>query len=86
MYCSDVSIGREGRLDFKADVMAETRDAVYLEGVYVEPASRQQGLGLRCLSQLGCNLLERTKSVSALVNEQNLAAQALLALAAMGNR
>ena len=38
---------------------------------------RQQGYGLRCLSQLNRNLLERTKVVSALVNEQNLAAQAL---------
>ncbi len=67
----------DGNLLFKADIASDTPECVYLEGVYVEPASRQRGLGLRCLSQLGCNLLERTRTVSALVNEQNLAAQAL---------
>jgi ribosomal protein S18 acetylase RimI-like enzyme len=66
-----------GNLLFKADIASDTPECVYLEGVYVEPASRQQGLGLRCLSQLGCAMLERTKCVSALVNEQNFAAQAL---------
>ena len=67
----------DGNLLFKADIASDTPECVYLEGVYVEPGSRQQGLGLRCLSQLGRCLLERTKTVSALVNEQNLAAQAL---------
>ena len=67
----------DGNLLFKADVASDTPESVYLEGVYVDPASRQRGLGLRCLSQLGRGLLERTKTVSALVNEQNLAAQAL---------
>ena len=67
----------EGNLLFKADIASDTPECVYLEGVYVDPAVRQRGVGLRCLSQLGRNLLERTKSVSALVNEQNLAAQAL---------
>jgi hypothetical protein len=67
----------DGNLLFKADIASDTPECVYLEGVYVDPTSRQQGVGLRCLSQLGCNLLERTKTLSALVNEQNLPAQAL---------
>lgn len=66
-----------GNLLFKADIISDTPECVYIEGVYVESASRQRGLGLRCLSQLGRALLERTKCVSALVNEQNLASQAL---------
>lgn len=66
-----------GNLLFKADIASETPECIYLEGVYVEPASRQRGYGLRCLSQLGHALLERTNCVSALVNEQNLAARAL---------
>ena len=66
-----------GNLIFKADICSETPDCVYVEGVYVDPASRHKGYGLRCLSQLGCTLLGRAKAVSALVNEQNLAAQAL---------
>jgi hypothetical protein len=67
----------DGELLFKADIASETPWCVYLEGVYVDPTVRQQGYGLRCLSQLSRNLLESTKVVSALVNEQNLAAQAL---------
>ena len=67
----------DGNLLFKADIVSDTPECVYLEGVYVEPASRQKGYGLRCLSQLGRALLERTKCVSSLVNEQNLASQAL---------
>jgi predicted GNAT family acetyltransferase len=66
-----------GELIFKADVASETPECTYVEGVYVEPASRQRGYGLRCLSQLGRGLLERTASVCALVNEQNLVAQSL---------
>jgi predicted GNAT family acetyltransferase len=67
----------DGNLLFKADIASDTPECVYLEGVYVDPASRQKGVGMRCLLQLCCDLLERTKTVSALVNEQNLAAQAL---------
>jgi len=66
-----------GRLVFKADVASETPECTYVEGVYVEPSSRQQGHGLRCLSHLGWELLGRSASVCALVNEQNLVAQAL---------
>ncbi|HEX8355040.1 MAG TPA: GNAT family N-acetyltransferase [Pyrinomonadaceae bacterium] len=66
-----------GELVFKADVASETPECTYVEGVYVEPASRQQGMGLRCLSQLGRTLLERSETLCALVNEQNLVAQSL---------
>jgi predicted GNAT family acetyltransferase len=66
-----------GELVFKADVASETPECAYVEGVYVEPSSRQRGFGLRCLSQLGRELLGNSASVCALVNEQNLAAQSL---------
>ena len=66
-----------GELVFKADVAAETPECTYIEGVYVAPSSRQKGVGLRCLSQLGRTLLERSESLCALVNEQNLVAQSL---------
>ena len=68
---------REGELIFKADIASETPHCIYIEGVYVEHASRQQGTGFRCLSQLSRALLGRAPSVCALVNEQNLVAQAL---------
>jgi predicted GNAT family acetyltransferase len=51
--------------------MADTNRAVYLEGVYISPAERNQGRGLRCLSQMARTLLSRTRSIMLLVNEQN---------------
>ena len=64
-----------GRLIFKADVMSDTPEAVYLEGVYVRPDERGKGYGRRCLSQLGRSLLARSGSVCLVVNEQNKDAQ-----------
>jgi uncharacterized protein len=60
-----------GRLIFKADIVSDTPEVIYLEGIYVAPEDRGQGLGRQCLSQLTRNLLARTKIVSLLVNEQN---------------
>ena len=68
---------KEGRLVFKADVISETPEVTYLEGVYVSPEERGQGYGVRCLSQLSQHLLPRSKSICVLVNERNQAAQAL---------
>src|SRR5256714_4035891 len=67
----------DGNLVFKADVASDTSECTYVEGVYVDHASRQRGHGLRCLSQFTRTLLTRTEAVCALVNEQNLMAQAL---------
>jgi uncharacterized protein len=67
----------DGELVFKADIASDTPGCVYVEGVYVAPASRRRRYGLRCLTQLSRHLLGRTRTVSALVNEGNPAAQAL---------
>lgn len=64
-----------GRLIFSANVMSEAPDVSYLEGIYVNPAERGRGYGLRCLSQLSSRLLENTKSLCLFVNEQNRGAQ-----------
>ncbi|HYW71031.1 MAG TPA: GNAT family N-acetyltransferase [Pyrinomonadaceae bacterium] len=64
------------KLKFKADVVSETPDVVYLEGVYVSPDHRGNGYGAQCLAQLTNQLLDRTKSVCLLVNQANAAAQA----------
>jgi predicted GNAT family acetyltransferase len=65
------------RIVFKADVISETPEIVYLEGVHVSPQERGQGNGARCLSQLSRHLLGQSKSICLLVNERNHAAQAL---------
>lgn len=58
----------EGKLVFKADVIAETSDVMYLEGIYVSPESRGKGIGANCLSQLSRVLLEKVKHVCLLSN------------------
>jgi ribosomal protein S18 acetylase RimI-like enzyme len=62
----------EGRPAFKADVIAETPEAAYLEGIYVNPEMRGRGLGSRCLAQV-CRALHRAgaKSVCLFVDERN---------------
>ncbi len=65
-----------GRLIFNADVMCETPQVIYLEGIYVDANKRGQGYGLRCLSQLSSQLLQRAQSLCLFVNEQNVRGQA----------
>jgi uncharacterized protein len=59
------------RLLFKTDVVAETPQTSYLEGVYVDPGHRGKGYGFRCISQLASLLLARTDSVCLTVNEKS---------------
>jgi predicted GNAT family acetyltransferase len=58
----------EGQLIFKADIISDTPEAVYLEGVYVAPHERGRGYGSRCLSLIVANLLKRTQAVVVLVD------------------
>lgn len=66
-----------GTLVFKADIVCDTPDVIYLEGVYVGPEARGRGYGSRCLMKMGRVLLARAVAISLLVNEQNEAALAL---------
>jgi predicted GNAT family acetyltransferase len=68
------------QLIFKADVQADTPDVIYLEGIYVNPAWRGEGVGRRCLAHLTRTLLQRTKAICLLVNENNEKAHALYRL------
>jgi predicted GNAT family acetyltransferase len=64
-------------LVFKADIIADTPAAVYLEGVWVSEDKRGTDRGIQCFSELSRKLLTRTKSICLLVNENNKRAQAL---------
>ncbi len=66
----------DNELIFKADVISETPDIVYVEGVWLRADERSQGYGASCMSVLGRNLLTRAKSVCLLVNHNNPKAQA----------
>lgn len=55
-------------LVFKADIIAETEDVIYLEGVYVAPEYRGRGIGSKCLSKLSLKLLNRVENICMLSN------------------
>lgn len=80
-YARRISQGRtwvcveEGKLTFKADLVSDTPDAVYLEGVWASPEKMGTGHGLSCISQLARNLLSHSKSIVLFVNEENKKAQ-----------
>jgi predicted GNAT family acetyltransferase len=64
------------RVIFKLDILADTPQAIYLEGIYVNPAERGKGIGSRCLSQISRMLLARTDAICLTVNRTNQKAQA----------
>ena len=55
---------------FKADIVGDTPEAIYLEGIHVTPEERMKGHGKRCLAQLSSTLLRRTKSICLTVNQR----------------
>lgn len=65
-----------GKLIFKAEIVADTPEVIYLEGIDVNPEERGKGYGMRCLSQLTNDLLKRSQAICLLVNEKNPGAEA----------
>ena len=70
-------LAEAGRVIFKADIISQTPQAAFLEGVYVHPQERGRGLGSRCLTQLGSILLKNAPSLTVVVNRENQRALAL---------
>ncbi|HEX8459437.1 MAG TPA: GNAT family N-acetyltransferase [Pyrinomonadaceae bacterium] len=66
----------QGKLIFKADVITETPQAAYVEGVWVSPEHRHEGYGRRCWTQLSRSLLDRLPSFCGFVNIENSVAHA----------
>ena len=58
----------DGELVFKADIIAETADTIYLEGIYVAPGHRGRGVGSSCLNNLTAPLLKRVQNICLLSN------------------
>ena len=67
---------QDNHLVFKADVISETREVVYLEGIWVADQKRNDGLGTLCMSELSAKLLSSAKSLCLLTNELNTGALA----------
>ena len=73
------------KLVFKADVIAETDNVAYLEGVYVAPEYRGHGIGSNLLANVCLSLLDRVQSVCLLSNVEFKGAHRCFARAGMRN-
>ena len=58
----------DGKLLFKADIIAATPQVIYLEGIYVQPDERGKGYGSTGLCQLGRILLRQADSICLTLN------------------
>lgn len=67
-------IMEEGRVLFKAEIGAATSAAIQIQGVWVEPALRGQGLGSAGVASVVRFALEQAPVVSLYVNDFNTAA------------
>ena len=65
----------DGSLIFKTDVISQTPEVNYLEGIWLREDRRNKNFGTRFMSDLMRRLLEDTKSICLLVNETNEWAQ-----------
>lgn len=61
-------VTENGKLIFKADIIAETPETIYLEGVYVSEEHRGRNVGSSCLAKLSLDLLRRSQNVCLLSN------------------
>jgi len=68
---------RDGKVLFKTDVISETPEAVYIEGLWVDPAARGRGVAWRCLGGLCKRLLDGKNAICGFVDSENFAAQSL---------
>jgi predicted GNAT family acetyltransferase len=66
----------DDELLFKAEIVSETLETTYIEGVWVNPRVRRQGYGQSCMSQLARMLLWRTRSLCLVANDENEVARA----------
>jgi len=62
------TVFENGKLVFKADVIAETDEVIYLEGIYVAEEYRGKGVGPKCLAALTLKLLGRVSNICLLSN------------------
>ena len=76
---------KNGNLVFKADIVAETEDVIYLEGIYVSSDYRGRGIGAKCLAKLSMNLLNRFENISLLSNVNFASAHKMFAKAGYKN-
>lgn len=67
---------KDGELIFKADIVTGTPEAIYVEGLWVNPGYRRMGYGEICWESLTCALGAETVSICGFVNAENDTARA----------
>jgi GNAT superfamily N-acetyltransferase len=70
---------RDGKPIFKADIIGNTPEMIYLEGIHVHPDERRKGYGKRCLLQLSSILARPGRSVCLTINQRRANAVAFYA-------
>ncbi len=73
------------KLVFKADIVAETSDVIYLEGIYVGEEYRGKGIGAECLAQVSLELMTRVENICLLSNVEFKSAHRSFAKAGFKN-
>ncbi|MEW6125948.1 MAG: GNAT family N-acetyltransferase [Acidobacteriota bacterium] len=64
----------DGKIIFKAELVSESPEAVYLEGIWTHPEYRNQGIGTRCATELVNRFHLQKKAVGILVEPQEITA------------
>ncbi len=73
------------KLVFKADIVAETEEVIYLEGIYVAEEYRGRGVASECLSAMSLQLMNRVENICLLSNEEFKSAHRAFAKAGFKN-
>lgn len=68
---------KSGKLIFKTDVISVTPEAVYIEGLWLNPSERGKGISRRGLSSLCRRLLTGSNAICGFVDKKNAAARSL---------
>ncbi len=73
------------KLVFKADIVAETEDVAYLEGIYVAEEYRGRNVASQCLAAMSLELMTRVENICLLSNEEFKSAHRAFAKAGFKN-
>jgi GNAT superfamily N-acetyltransferase len=76
---------KDEKLIFKADIVAETSETIYLEGIYVAPEYRGKGVGADCLAAVSLELMNRAENICLLSNVEFKSAHCSFAKAGFKN-
>ncbi|MFN2501219.1 MAG: GNAT family N-acetyltransferase [Pyrinomonadaceae bacterium] len=68
---------KSGKLIFKTDVISETPEAVYIEGLWLNPSERGEGISRQGLNSLCQRLLTGSNAICGFVDKKNAVARSL---------